>query len=74
MKRYTESPVFEQFGELITDELYIDPAKLTDESLAQGHNELMECPINYVYWRDLDAELNHRCDPDEHEQPMEWPY
>ena len=63
---------FEQFGELITDDLYIDPATLTNEQVAQGHNELMECPINYVYWRDLDAELNHRCDADEHETPMIW--
>ena len=51
-----------------------DPAKLSNEDLAQGHNELMECPINYVYWRDLDAELNYRCDTDEHENPMKWPY
>ena len=65
---------FEQFGELITDDLYVDPMALTNDELAQGHEELMECPINYVYWRDLDDELNFRCDKDEHDTPMEWPY
>ena len=65
---------FEQFGELITDELYVDPATLTNEQVAQGHDELMECPMNYVYWRDLDDELNFRCDEAEHDTPMEWAY
>lgn len=68
------SKTFEAFGELISYDDYIDPCLLTDESLAQGHNELMECPVNYVYWRDLDAELNFRCDPEENESPMAWPY
>lgn len=65
---------FESFGELIAGESYICSSALSNEELAQGHDELMECPVNYVYWRELDEELAYRCDADEHDNPMEWPY
>ena len=62
--------MFKAYGEVIAGEAYICPSTLTDDQLKQGHSELMECPFNTYYWRELDEELAHRCE----EEEMEWPY
>jgi len=49
---------------------YIEMTNLTEAELKQGHNDLQECPVNVSLWRELDDELNYRCE----EQGMEWPY
>lgn len=56
--------------QFISYEDYTCPSTLTPEELIAGHESLMECPINGSYWRELDGELNHRCEEGE----MTWPY
>lgn len=61
---------FQSYSTIISGDDYIDPYTLTNEQLVQGHEELMECPINTNYWRELDDELAHRCEEGE----LKWPY
>jgi len=61
---------FKAYEEVSYDD-HICPSTLTNKELAKAHNDLMECPVNTSFWRELDDELNFRC---EEEETMEWPY
>ena len=61
---------FNQYEIMGVDTPYIDPSDLSNDDLVLAHEEYMEGPINTDYWRELDGELQHRCD----EGDMKWPY
>jgi hypothetical protein len=62
---------FQQFvTNLDEDGNYPCPSTLSNDELKQGHNELMDCPVNVGLWREIDDELNFRVE----EGLTEWPY